>query len=436
MKLRLSREGSWHRTVALLLTSVYVGSFVLDSPLRFGLSQVGAAALIYLRDGFSIILIAIMFTRGLFWRIWPTPPLIALCILGLHSAIGFLVLGSPAQVFYGIKTFLPLVGGLVAGSMFSEPSDQRRLYIVVLPLWILAIAGVFVELAGVQFPWKGFETEVGGISIEGNRDWTTGGLNRLAGFGRVSTDTANAILLLFCAIAFRTPVRWRIILLIASFLGILATTSKATIISAAASGLIILFLSIRPHPPKLLTIIITFLVISFAIIIPSLALAGVLTVNIENPIQFILLGSFVDRIQNTWPEAISMLHESPIPWLGRGVGGIGVPQQFFEPLLYSPGDNQFIYFLVCFGPLALIYCGLLFLRTLPSLSQTQTQWKERNLAITAWMGLGITGAPIESAVASFLLGMVLCLPAIRRNHEPPESKSTNVCDTSKDSCNG
>lgn len=54
-----------------------------------------------------------------------------------------------------------------------------------------------------------------------------------------------------------------------------------------------------------------------------------------------------------WPDALQLLLESPLPVLGRGLGGIGAAQTLFEPSRFNAADNLFVYQLVTLGGMAL-----------------------------------------------------------------------------------
>ena len=57
----------------------------------------------------------------------------------------------------------------------------------------------------------------------------------------------------------------------------------------------------------------------------------------------------------TWPAALDFLKSAGDPFLGRGIGGIGVSQLYFEKQYYIPGDNLFVYAFGYFGVMSIIY---------------------------------------------------------------------------------
>ena len=70
-----------------------------------------------------------------------------------------------------------------------------------------------------------------------------------------------------------------------------------------------------------------------------------------------LFASFGDRLNWMWPDSLHLLDlgGSWHWWVGRGLGGIGAAQQYFEPAHYLAADNLFVYVTVYFGlPVALL----------------------------------------------------------------------------------
>ena len=46
----------------------------------------------------------------------------------------------------------------------------------------------------IEFPWVGFELEILGTNVEGNREWWTAGVSRISGFTRMSAHIAIIIM--------------------------------------------------------------------------------------------------------------------------------------------------------------------------------------------------------------------------------------------------
>lgn len=403
----LTSDGRWTQTVTLLLSLGYLASVTLDAPIRFALSLVKLAPLLYLRDLVGPALFAVLLVRGIFWKRWHALPLWTAGILALHSFLGILSIGSIAQVLFGLKVWLPLLAGTLAGSFLRSPRDRTIFLRGCLLIWALSVVGVALQVAGAPFPWEGFTSEVGGVEIEGQRSWSTGGLQRVAGFGRVSTDTAANLISQGAFVAFLFSPIPRLALALLTLFCVAATTMKAMIMASLLMTGLVIFQTVRfPGRKWVLLVSITSILVG-VILLPVLTVTGILEVNISNPIQYLLFASLLDRVVNTWPDALALLLESPMPWLGRGVGGIGSAQVYFEKSVMNPADNLFVFMAVTFGVFVIPYLVLLVRSILPKTGEAQSFWKGRSTLIVCLAFVGLTTGTVECPGALFLVGIAL-----------------------------
>lgn len=136
---------------------------------------------------------------------------------------------------------------------------------------------------------------------------------------------------------------------------------------------------------------------------PVLLRKDVVEVDLKDPVVAFALASFVERIESTWPNGFALLDLVPFPVLGRGLGGIGSAQSYFELSIFSPGDNLFVYAWVAFGALSILYLTL-FLRTA---LRNRGPFGELRTRFLFFGGIFIMGAAmnvVESAPALFLIG--------------------------------
>lgn len=406
-RITLAPEGHWSHSVPLILALTYLASVTLDAPIRYALSLVKLAPLLYLRDFVGPLLFIIVLIRGIFWRRWKATPLWIAAILAFHCIIGALSIGSIPQVLFGLKVWLPLLAGTIAGS-FLDSKRYRNIFLAgCLAIWIISIIGVSLQVAGVSFPWKGFTSEVGGVEIEGQRSWSTGGLQRVSGFGRVSTDTAaNLISQGALAGIILSPIP-RIILGIITLIAVAATTMKAMIMTSLLFLALVTFNIIRVPGRKWIMLTIHFTILLGVILLPILALVGWIEITISNPIQYLLLASVQDRILNTWPAAVQLIMEAPFPWLGRGIGGIGSAQVYFEKASMNPADNLFVFMAVTFGAFVVPYFFLLVRSTNQRVGENLQYWKGRTTLMACLSFIGLTTGTIECAGALFLVGIAI-----------------------------
>jgi hypothetical protein len=61
------------------------------------------------------------------------------------------------------------------------------------------------------------------------------------------------------------------------------------------------------------------------------------------------VSSFEQRVTATWPDGLALPSRGGHWLTGRGLGGIGVAQMYFEPSIFNSGDNFFVYLWGAFG---------------------------------------------------------------------------------------
>jgi hypothetical protein len=126
-------------------------------------------------------------------------------------------------------------------------------------------------------------------------------------------------------------------------------------------------------------------------------------VDIDHP----LYGSFIDRMNDMWPRALKLITDSETVILGRGLGGIGVPVDVFEPALANAGDNLWVYAMVVMGVVGLPLFVIGYIQVFKLCGQTLSKpWQEALvLAVMAnWYG-GVSNI-VEHAVLALAFGVV------------------------------
>jgi hypothetical protein len=86
----------------------------------------------------------------------------------------------------------------------------------------------------------------------------------------------------------------------------------------------------------------------FAGMVPLLASQLETGIIEEGTVQHFLFASFGERISLTWPSSFGLL-ESWQFVIGRGIGGIGAAQTYFEIDRFCPADSLFVYLYVTAG---------------------------------------------------------------------------------------
>jgi hypothetical protein len=356
--------------IALVVLFCFVA---FDAALRYAFQQAGLTFLIYAKDGIALAIAALLGLRIARAGKVDLSIVTIVGLLGFGMIVG-LISGLPiAQMLFGFKIWIMLlVGVALAYSIEDIDAWLIWLYRVLLPI---VVFGLVLD-ATTALPWKGLEYEAMGQSIEGSREWSTFGLPRLAGFGRASYESAALIVglsALYLAIRLsgkqnrgRFAALYDSLLLAVGFAGVLLTTSKSSIVVFAVLLLAWVALRARAIFPPLLRAawrgmlkIAVVLLVLLMIVPPIVAyvspdLAGDLLSSDDVLVQAFTL-SFVERVEVMWPAAFALLTNPIQVLVGRGVGGIGTAQLYFEPAHYNAADNAAVYLLVQFGLIAVVF---------------------------------------------------------------------------------
>ena len=153
-------------TVIWVVALAILAVDALTGPMRFYLDIIGLGPAVYIPKALGIFafLVAIVTIQQ---------PLVVWSCLGIllsWSVVGMLrepSITAPAFAFYQAAPFLL--------ALVCPVPDERmwgRIMKAVFLLWVVTVVGVLLDSA-FDLPWKGFETEVAGQTIEGNRAWST-----------------------------------------------------------------------------------------------------------------------------------------------------------------------------------------------------------------------------------------------------------------------
>lgn len=387
--------------VSTALFILYLSTFVFDAVLRYLLNLGGLAAAIYLRDLVPVLLVLLVAMSTL--RTGRAPKLVAILLglFALFSLSGFFIVRSIPQIGFEVKVLASgFVGAVAAATMDGR---QRRFFENALVfLWVMVLVGLLLDVSGISLPWRGLMLEINGVEIEGQREWQAGAFRRLAGFGRASFDTAMALFFFPFTFLHRFRPIWRWVVLVLSFGGLVLTTSKGTMLASVAGFGLMAAVMLRIPFRRFFWACL--LASCMAImILPTLLFEKTTLVDRRDPIVILLFGSFMDRIESTWPHAYSLVETSPFPWLGRGIGGLGATQSHFEPAQFNPGDNFFVFLWVTFGIVTIPLLLGLARFAIPRGKRIGPEDKIGFVFVSSLMILGLGMNIIESAMALSLL---------------------------------
>jgi hypothetical protein len=411
------------RNTIAVLAAAYVASQAFDSVIRWLLNMVHAVAAIYLRD---VDLIVIVFLCCYLIVRDGRPVTRSVFLFSLGAVLVCVSLYSElnvAQTLFGVKVWLPFLAGFLLFEADILPAmDWRRTWWLV---WLTLCCSVLLNHF-VEYPWAGLNVDVGDASISANREWAAGGIRRLSGFSRTSYDAAAIILVLHIyLICLPRRIASSLFLILLSAAAIALTTSKGAAVAFLATvGMLPLL-----HYARSARSTAKYALCGGLIVLAATGLAvPLMSEQIQFPRlqvgtpEFWLFSSFVDRAWVTWPRSFALLSQGWQWFVGRGVGGIGAAQNLFEPSIYTPGDNFFIYLYVtagAFGAALYAYLAL----SVVKLSFDQAPHRAAYLLVLAVFAYGLTVNLVESATFALSLGAVFAFVMSCARPEPSRSRT-------------
>lgn len=385
---------------ALVALGVFLAVKAVEGPVRYILVNADLAWVAYVP---TFLLLAVIVIRGLpLLYPWRLRRVILCAVIVIAGWLGLSLVGNPGQVLFGVYVWVPfLFGALLAPEIVPHLRRLHRLYAL---LWSVSVLGVFLDYF-FDLPWSGLEYEIRGITVEGVRKWYTFGIERLAGFARASFEAAIIILVLSLLLIAYGNSRWaKFAAWVIGGGAIVLTTTKGIVAVYLALTLLLL---LRRWMPVFVLRVVPYLVAAVVIALPSYSWTQTVSLNLDSEVTRFLFASFGDRLTYMWPGAYDLVFQHGAGLFGRGIGGIGAPQERFEEALYNPADNLFVYLFGIFG-----YFGApLLLVIAHRVSKFAVSRKgEAGLFYLLGTGIliyGITTNVVESAYMAVFLGFVV-----------------------------
>jgi len=420
------------RSLTKVIIFIWFFLIVFEGLLRFVFSGMGVPALIYIKDLLLLSIFLVTFFYIIYRGLIDKTLLIIFLVVFYGGIVGYFNNLNPLQVLLGFKIFLSFFVGFISVYVLKV---EEKFFLKMFRFFVpIILFGVLLECF-YPLPWKGFEYELLGFSIEGSRQWTTFGIPRLSGFGRASFETAillYALSSLYLIISYNVKSELKVyvklydyIFLGLSFVGIILTTSKTAVLANTIFILFFVLLKIsdgttvklvsKSTGDLFIKFLLAFLFL-YGIIPPLVALnAPALVVRKLNSYNLnFLFASYIERIDLMWPKAIQLLSKNYMFLTGRGLGGIGIAQQYFEKKMYNPADNLYIYLFVDFG---IIIFSIIVVYLLVSLFCLRHGNRENVYFVAFCLILFSCGATlnvIESPVLMITLGILLGLSRKRQ----------------------
>ncbi len=414
------------RSLTKVIIFIWVFFIVFEGLLRFVFSGMGMPVLIYIKDLLLISIFLVTFFYSIYSGLISRTLLIFFLFVSYGGIVGYFNNLNPLQVLLGFKIFLSFFVGFISVYVLKvEEEFFLRMFRFFVPIIFL---GVFLECF-YPLPWKGFEYELLGFSIEGSRQWTTFGIPRLSGFGRASFETATSLFslsALYMVISYKLKPELKLymkfydyLLLVLSFAGIMLTTSKTAFFAFLIFTLFFVLIKIHDRTndiskscADLLSRVLLFALFLIGIIPPVFALLSQSYLPdglLHSRALSFLFASYMERIEHMWPNAFELLSGQYMFFTGRGLGGIGAAQKYFEADIYNAADNLYVYLFVDFGFVALFAFVFYLLSNLSLLKLNN----KRNIYFFVFclivFSYGITLNVIESPTLMMSLGILFGL---------------------------
>jgi hypothetical protein len=401
----------------LLAALSYVLMTVLAGPLRMYLSFADLAPLIYLPNFLLSLAIGWQLLADSCEQGFTPMKLIAVVIPFFALMVG-LQFTSAVQAATGMYVLLPFWFGLVCGPVLLD--RWRAVGRIVPLLWLVVVTGVLANQV-FEYPWEGFGYNLGELDVEGSRQWyAQGGVKRLAGFARASFDAAVQVQIAGILLVLQTR-GWFLRLLVwaLTFAAIIPTNSKGILLVAVVLTPIVLLRRALPESPlRVLPIFFG----SIGLALPISTLLFTFNSPLRDPALANATFSLYDRLNDMWPAAWDLLREQGQILMGRGIGGVGTAQTYFEPDLFNAGDNLFMYWFVVFGWLALPGFLLVLARSLRLRPHRDAVEMRIYCLLLAILVYGAMANIVENALSALACGLVVrCVcttPTARRSRAP------------------
>jgi hypothetical protein len=338
---------------ALALLFVLILSEVLSGPIRYCAVQLHLVWLPYLPRFLAVLVLGPMFIGRLVSEGVTSTYLALIVLFSVAATYGLFNLGNADQVEFGLWTLVTFMYGVLVCASLVRGWKKLTPYVVF--LWALAVAGVLVNYF-YRWPWAGLDYQVGATTVNAGRGWHTAGfvIPRLTGFARAWFEAALQILFPALFLKEVLPMRRWLPIWIVSGVAIALTTTKTTVAAYLLFSALWIFsrgkISTlwRTLPIALACLDV---LLPFSMSFVSQNRLG----EDQSPAAHLLIATLLARMQEEWPEAIKMIVTHGNPILGRGMGGIGTAQIFFEPALANAGENIALYLYGVFGILGLIF---------------------------------------------------------------------------------
>lgn len=385
----------------IFLFKLYILSDALSAFILYLFETAGIAYVFYIRETFVLIPLLLFFFLTAIKLSIKTADLFLIVLLLIGFIWGFYNTGNLLLNLFGVKLFFPFVVGFIVSRYFDTQEFNSKFKSFFKVILIFTLIGLVVNYF-VPFPWEGSMINVGGIDVESSRQWEAygTGLKRLAGFTRGSNLAATILSISSVYIFTQTThggTKWLVVL--ATILGLVLTTMKGLLLAYLVVLTVVSFKFLR----KWLKVF-PLVLYSLSILLPLFAKQILDYFLTSNKIIYLALYSFLDRMFRVWPDTIELITSKGNVLFGRGVGGVGISQIYFDSANYQPADNAFLYIWGNFGLFGVIVIFLSLIKFIKLDSYFNLTSKA---VLTLFFCNGIVTAVPSNGVYCLLIGVII-----------------------------
>ncbi|TRX72002.1 hypothetical protein [Carboxylicivirga sp. M1479] len=378
--------------------------YVFEAPIRLYTDRMGLGFFIYTKDLILLVVAMLLIVRKNKTVVVNKIMILFVVILSFYGAIALLNGVVYKQVFFGYKIYISFFIGIQSYRFLPQLSS--RFLKAINWLAFFSCIGLLLNVF-YSFPWERTGMDIGGVTVDLSRSaHAAGGFKRLAGFGRNWSNPAY-FALIATVLNYSFLEKWKVrhfLLTILFFIGMLISTNKGAIGSFV---LISMFVLIKRRTPNVILKSCILGLLLLLVILPILSWSNLFVIDNNMPFVYrIVFSSFKVRVEEVWPQALDLIKNHGDLLFGRGIGGIGASQIIFEPLLYHPADNLFIYLYGLVGVFSIViltYFGVKIIALSIKMSKVGTFTA---LLTICFLGIGIIGTALENGVLNFFFGLM------------------------------
>ncbi|MBN5158489.1 MULTISPECIES: hypothetical protein [unclassified Stenotrophomonas] len=311
-----------------------------------------------------------------------------------------LLLNGIAQVMMGFWVLLPFFFGMIFYQSVLSHWMLRKIRILLGAAITFQLINYFIV-----FPWEGLTIEIGGISSLVGREWSDGGVRRLAGLSSSSIESSLLIAVLGLLVA-STERRslMRVLIVLFVFISIYLSTMKTAALAFAISSIPIL-LNRRVVRRALGSFIVAGLIVG--LLLPFYMYSKGAAIPGGGG-----YASLHDRFTVVWPAVIQYGIANSGMLFGLGVGGLGASMQLGGGgFAYAFVDNLYLYMIFVGGIYGVALIAMIFTAVLKLTLASRELFLACGGTVLFFMVIyGITQVPAESSVAAIFLGAAIMRP--------------------------